>query len=221
MDYNRLNGLLEKTKAAYDLSDIKRYCDREGHKWFYSLFATKVTENMPLIVGFNWGAAHGVSYAPQLNCSHESFSNLYKEKRLGSLARIIPYLHKYMPGVSYTEMGQSNYCFFRSHQECQITEHDLELCKPIFIELLEIVKPSLLLCFSVRLRNYLLLSDRIQNIATAKLSGRQGSSENNCVVIKGEIAHGRVKIYFLPHPNYPLRRELREKAWEFCFMHNY
>lgn len=219
MDYEHFNDLLAKTKSAYDLSDIKKHCDKEGHQWFYSLCATKIIVNKPLIIGFNWGAGSGVSFAPQMDYPTESFYDLHKKKWLGSLSRIIPYCEKYISKEFACEAGQSNYCFFRSYQEDQISEHDLELCKPIFRELLEISKPSLLLCFSARLRDHLILSELVENCATAELPYRQGNAERKCLVAKGEISFGKSKIYFLPHPNWPLKREIREEAWEFCFIH--
>lgn len=112
MDNDVFNRLLAKIEAAYNVSDIKEYCEKAGHKWAYSLCATKITKNKPLILGFNWGAASGFVYEPQQSYPTETFDDLYKKKYLGSFLRIVPYCNKYISSSFIHEAGQRKFLFF-------------------------------------------------------------------------------------------------------------
>lgn len=222
MDNEVFSRLLAKIKTAYDSSDIKKYCEKNGHQWAYELCATKITNNKPLIIGFNWGAASDGDYPPQKDYPTATFDDLFRKKDLGSFSRVVPYCNQYISPSFIHEAGQSNFCFFRSQRADQITERDLDLCKPIFKEFLESITPSLLLCFSSKLRDYLIDSHLTTNLHSKELTDNVvGGRERTYKVAKGDyIAGQKLKTYFLPHPNYRIQQTTRDKAWEFCFRDN-
>jgi hypothetical protein len=113
-----LDELLIEVGNAYEQSDIRKLCLEEGYEWHYSLITTSMKPNGPLVLGFNWGASKGGVYKPQLSVNKSDFSR----EDVGSLARIFPYCEKYFGYDFLSDLSQSNYCFFRSHKEGQISD---------------------------------------------------------------------------------------------------
>ena len=145
--------LLLQTKKAYEISDIKQLSENKG--WGYAVTATMILKNRPLIVGFNWGMdskwlSEGNEYGRQANYPMRIFESNYDE--MGSLKGAIPYFHDYF---SEALIGmQTNFCFFRSEKENQISAKDLELSSPLFDEYLDYSSPSIIISFSIKLKNY-------------------------------------------------------------------
>lgn len=206
-----LDELLHELEIAYAESDIKKYCLEEGHEWFYSLVATNLEQNGPLVLGFNWGARQNEKYKPQTFIEKSNFA----KTDVGSISRTFPYFRKYFGSDFLSKASQSNYCFFRSKNENQITSHDIKLCEPVFEKLVTLIKPTAIFCFSSQLRDYFLKSEKICDLKTLDIVFKRGSSDIAYTTIKGSLSSG-ISIFFLPHPNYPMKRDARDKAWEFC-----
>ena len=206
-----LNELLTDLERAYSQSEIRKYCIENGYEWFYSLVSTSMKPGGPLVLGFNWGASSDEKYKPQRTISKTDFS----EEDVGSLTRIFPYCRKYFGNDFISTITQSNYCFFRSKTENQIKLSDIELCEPIFIRLIDIIEPSYVLCFSSKLRDFMLLNDKISSKQSKIIKYTRGKSTVTYEAIKATLKSG-IEICFLPHPNYPMKGEARSDAWEFC-----
>lgn len=212
--------LLEMTRQAYDKCDVKKIEAKLGGSWAYSICATRIVPNQPLLLGFNWGAKKGCPHKPQSEIPKESFIDLFRARKLGSMQRIFPYMKKYFPNQQIAEIGQSNYCFFRSDLESQISDGDLELCDPLLQRFLELAQPSRILMFSARLRRHLLSSGLLLKILkSAPIFFNRGSRACSYIAIKGSIRVNdeSIRCYSLPHPNYPMKKEARDQAWKFCF----
>jgi ribonuclease R len=207
-----LTALLKEIEKAYEQSDIRQYCLEHGHQWFYSLVSTTMEVGGPLIIGFNWGASKDEKYDPQLSIEKCDF----KSGDRGSLSRIFPYCEEFIGRDFLSTVSQSNYCFFRSKNERQISNKDMELCEPIFEKLLAVMKPSLIICFSSKLRDYMLRNNKIRTKTSKSIRFDRGYSVITYDVIKATLLSG-TKIFFLPHPNYPMKAVAREEVWDFCF----
>ena len=103
------------------------------------------------MAGFNWGvkkellANDGKGRCGQVEYPLSNFEgNCYE---LGSLKRVIPLLYEYYPRA--LAGMQSNYCFFRSERENQITNKDLELSQDLLSSILIIQNHQLLFPFRV------------------------------------------------------------------------
>lgn len=212
----RLEALLKKLHEAYLESDNKNneYCKTNNRKWGYELIQSALVENQPLVMGFNWGVDNkwdryvlGKEYRNQNRIKKMNFVKIYK----GSIERSMTLLRQYFNNIEFENGSHANFCFFRSENESQITQKDISLCIPIFMELLEIVKPSVIFCFSSKARNFLVQNELIDNYKSKYLSN---NTKNSFTSGKGSIR--KTPIYFLPHPNYMLNGELRKKAWIFC-----
>lgn len=205
------NKLLYEVRQAYHLSDV--YLKNKDKKWYYAITATKFSRNKPLIIGFNWGVDNkwiekGNKYTPQCDYPLSNFSGLYDD--LGSFKRTIKLFHQYFPSaLSGTQM---NYCFFRSERENQITQRDLELCKPIFEKIVNYLNPSCIISFTMKTH---FLTSKDSKIKTIEIS----NGKSTLFVSKGKVMINKrlIDFYNLPHPNYPVNSEARTKAWEECF----
>jgi hypothetical protein len=207
----KLNALLEKLGPIYEASDIKKFCEKEGHEWSYSLVNASMERSAPLILGFNWGAAQGEKYPSQ---SHVEKTN-FETSDVGSLRRIDPFIREHFGQDYLSKANQSNYCFFRSSTEDQINETDIRRCSGVFAELIEILAPSSIICLSAKLRKHLIDTNQVHARQEKAINFKRGSAEIEFVAVRGKLA-SVVDIKFLPHPNYPMKRDARSEAWKFC-----
>jgi hypothetical protein len=207
-----LEVLLGDLALAYEKSDIKQYCARHHLQWNYELLTSPFVANRPLIVGFNWGATTDYAFRAPTGIETEYFL----KQDLASLRRVVPYLSRFLGDDQLKEISQSNICLFRSQRESQISTHDLQLCWPIFSRLVAILKPSYLIGFSAQLKASLCQQDLLEDIQTTAIRWQSGARDITYTACKAYLK-GVGRIYFLPHPNYPLPRTAREQAWAFCF----
>jgi len=208
----QLSSLLDQLEDVYQKSEIRSVAAAaEGHEWAYSLIAGACQPGAPLVIGFNWGANEHTDYEPQTTIDRTPWQTGDR----GSLIRILPYVSRYFPDIRLDEISQTNYCFFRSKKESQIRPGDLELCQPVFDELLRIMQPSVMLCFSSRLRDYLIADRRIHDDKDKRIPIPSTKRKITYTALRGSLGRG-IPIAFLPHPNYPIPRAAREAAWRFC-----
>lgn len=206
----KLTELLEELGRAYEQSDIKKFCIKNKYQWHYSLATTKMIKDKPLIIGFNWGAAKGVSYEPQSTIEDTGFG----DEETGTLVRIKPFCRQYYDDEFLESASQTNYCLFRSRNEGEITSHDIELCEPIFERIISTLRPSEMLSFSSKLRDYLVSGNKISDLQKKTIEFQRGARKVRYTAVKGRL--GGIPILCLPHPNYPMRSNARQVAWEFC-----
>lgn len=215
------NELASLVSDAFGNSNIKHFCESKGYVWNYSIEATEIIPNNPLIVGFNWGAsmvlnADGVfePYPPQTQRETKKFMDM-KSDELGSFIRVQAYLKDYLPEDQLEDIGQANFCPFRSHKANQISEEDLKFCsQEFFPKLIEYAQPSMLLCFTSKLRELLVPQLEDQVAPDISIEGYNRKFRALTGNYKG------IPTYFLPHPNYPMRKELREAVWDYYFIGN-
>ena len=210
----KLEYLLRDLATQYEKSDNKQHYN-EKRKWGYELIQSYLEKSQPLIIGFNWGVDNrwdkykqGIEYKHKNKIERMKFTEIYK----GSLQRAMNMAKLYFSHISFEKGSHSNFCFFRSEKENQITEFDIKLCERIFIKMIDIVNPSVVFCFSDRARKYLFKSGLLQDYNEERFF-LQGSK--SCLSAKAKLYNG-TKIFFLPHPNRPIKRELRHKAWKYC-----
>jgi hypothetical protein len=213
---DEIYALYKETGEAFEKSQIKDYAYERGLKWFYSVTATRLTTNTTAIVGFNWGAAEKCEYKPQTEPPDCSFKNLYDKKgELGSLQKIYKSLKTWLPEEEVDNAVQTNFCFFGSRFENEITAVDLELSTSLFTRLIEMIKPKRIVGLSKKLERYFVDNGLCSNVQTASVP----SNKRTLYVTKGDfkISDKRIPIRFLPHPNAKFTKVAREKAWEICF----
>jgi len=206
--------LLQRTESAYQQSDVKK--NFPDKNWGYSVTATQIMKGKPLIVGFNWGVdsawtAAGNEYAAQKEYPLRIFGGNYDD--LGSLQRTISFFHDHFPRAA--QGMQTNYCFFRSEREDQVSGKDLELSRPLFEEYLKFSEPSTIITFSSKLRDYLISTERVKDEDSLYVKYLRGSLQ----IVKGSYLFDetkRIPFVYLPHPNSRVSSVDRKRAWQFC-----
>ncbi len=213
-----IRQLFAETSLAFDKSPIKEFAIENNFKWYYSISSTRLERNNSVIVGFNWGASKDCFYGSQTELPAENFKELYDNKGLGSLQRVYQLLKQYFPEDDIDNCIQTNFCFFRSKKQSQITVSDLELSTPLFEKLLGSIKPKRIIGFSNKLRQNFLQKKLCSSVKTSNIS----SNRKTLLVVKGTYVIGdeEIPIYFLPHPNAQFTGQARQQAWEFCFSNN-
>lgn len=203
-----LTELLKQVGEAYGHSTI------QVHGWQYSLVTGRLEREQPLIVGFNWGVDKAIQHQPQQVIDKNSLSR----QDLGSMKRVVSFCEKNSDflGQGFLEnASQTNFCFFRSQSEKEIGKEDLELCQPIFDRLLTLMDPSVILCFSSQARDYLRNTNQLEQVQEKNIVFSRGALSVSCFALRG-ILNGK-KIVFLPHPNLPIPKSVRNGAWQFAF----
>lgn len=208
-----LNEIFNKIEMAFEKSDVKKLAEEKGKEWFYSLCKSKPRKGQPLIIGLNWGAKSEKFQPQDINNLPEST----KWNEMGKLSQIKDYLKGCFPLLPLGNFNQTNLCFFRSQKESQLTQYDINLCKPIFEEFIELLKPQIMFGFSAPLRNYLILNNRIEYLNEKILH----NGESRIFLKQGFIKFGNWWTYInlLPHPNnwrYEERGKVLKKIWEFA-----
>jgi len=208
------NELLSETDKAFLKSDVYNQYGKEK-EWWYSVLATSILKETPMIVGFNWGAAKDCNYEKQKEYPIRMFESNFNE--LGSLKRTINYFYKYYPDA--LSGMQTNYCFFRSENEAQISASDLSSCRELFFQLINFAQPSSIVSFSSKLRDYLIGNQLISNVQQTELDfrGRKYSS----VKAKMKLSdNSEIPFFYLPHPSTKIGTAERDRLWEYCFNNN-
>ena len=202
--------LFTEVDTAFEKSDIKKFADSNKYQWNYSLTSTPIYHNGLLLVGFNGGAIQNYPYIRPKEVPPDNFL----QQDLGSFRRVVPFLKKYFSDDTIAKIVQTNYCFFRSSKESEISDGDKKLCEPIFFKLLSFINPNQVISFSASLRKHLTLHPDIFQI---KFSNDISSNKGiiNAAVGELKINSRNIPIGFLPHPNYPLNKSARENAWNF------
>ncbi len=192
----------DRIGKAWDESDIKK----RHPEWAWSLAATQLYTDSLVIVGFNWGAAQMEKYDPQESLPDQP----WLQQDLGTLSRTIPYLRKYFPDIDLDKVVQTNYCFFRSPEQSDITSDDIDRCHPLFMDLLKDLQPKQVLIFSSVLRDR--IKDQLSNRKIAEIP----SGDRTAIAIRASWSIGgrEIPVGIVPHPNNAITGEAREKCWE-------
>ena len=211
-----LKELLQETDVEYRKSTIAK----SNPEWTYSISATQIEKDKILLVGFNWGAeidenGNNVKYNSQkiedinrLSTENKNFKSIYN--KLASFKKVYNQLSLYLPNEDIDNCIQSNFCFFRSRKEDQISHSDLQLSTPLFETFLKIADPQKIIGFSSKLRDYF-LENKLAELKFQEIK----SNKRTIVVAKG--TYKNKPIYFLPHPNAKITGNARKEAWGFCF----
>ncbi len=213
MNITQFEELLNEVKEAYAKSSLKD----SGYN--YSLVGTQIKINQPLIIGLNWG---GKKTEAQTIKSYKEYIDkgvkFQNADDMGSLSRIKTYL-KYNSTIDYenSHIGQTNFCFFRTPNEAELMKNpeDLKLTNDIFLRLLNIIKPSVILAFSSKLRDYVNSNKEINFDYIDDYKAKNAKRVNKYNGLMGEL--NGIPFYSLPHPAARVGDIARKSAWKSCF----
>lgn len=206
---NELMQLLADVGIAYEQSDIKKV----NSNWSYALIGPMPTKGSPLLIGINWGGGNNSDekFHAQMDFGHEDLS----KHDLGKLKDVLPYCRDRLGADMTLRMVQTNYNFFRSPKESDLSAKDFALCEPIFERLIALVEPEIMVCLSSKLHDYFLKNRKLENIEIA--NNIKSVSHNRSIKVSAiKATLNGVKIVLLPHPGAHISSEAREAAWDFC-----
>lgn len=196
------HNYFQRINKAWNESDIKK----KHPEWAWSLAATQLYTDSLVIVGFNWGAAVKEKYQPQESLPDQP----WPKQDLGSLARTLPYLQTHFPDIDLDRVVQTNYCFFRSHKEGDISSRDVALSHHIFLDLLRDLRPKHILVFSAILRDRIL--PQLSQIKEAKITS--GKKKPRALRAIWSIDEREIPVGIVPHPNNAITGEARKMCWD-------
>lgn len=205
-----LQTYYDNIQNAFNQSDIKLI----NKDWHYSLCNSVPKIGQPLIVGFNW----------EVDSNHKktTISDLNTEidwNELATLKKIKSYLEKTFTKYPIKNYNQTNYCFFRSKKENQISQKDIELCEPIFFDFISKIKPKYIVSFSAKLRETFIEKGYLKYYSKKIVF----DGKKNIYAYHGfvKIDNWWTYIYFLPHPSYWDRINNQETSlkelWKICW----
>jgi len=195
-------ALLPEILSAFEESDIKTLADKKRAKWKYELCASSPIEGSVLLLFFNPLANKNKGYRQQKRLSQHPFQ---PEGNLKSFFDI------YLPGQELTKGYVSP---FRSLDEKQLSDKDLELSLPTFKAFMDLAKPQQIVTFSKimleKLSSYDMLSD---------LEEEEMTFEGRTIIVSKAVLNvdgQKTPIVFLPSPSERITGELKEMAWNWA-----
>jgi len=214
--------LLAETDKCFLVSRIRQ--QMRNKDWFYSVLATPIKTKSLLLLGFNPGAKKGLRYEPQRVMPSMEL-HILKRPDLGSLITVPEFLSQYMPGEHLEHVIQGNYCFFRSESEADISDEDLLLCRPLFVQFMKLLQPRSVLCFSARAWAHMLRplpEPLVVNVHEYEpVIFIKETRRVEYVPARGSLTiHGsNISVFRLPHPNYKIPGSARHQIWHRIFCH--
>jgi ribonuclease R len=195
-------ALLPDILSAFQESDVKTLADKKRAKWKYELCASSPIEGSVLLLFLNPMATKNKGYRQQKLLSQHPFQ---PEGNLKS------FFDDYLPGQQLTKGYVSP---FRSIDEKQLSDNDIELSIPIFKAFMSLLKPNQIVTFSKimleNLSSYDMLTDLVEEEVTF---------EERTIIVSRAILNvdgQKTPIVFLPQPSERIARELKVLAWDWA-----
>jgi ribonuclease R len=201
-----IEELFDKTAIVFDESEIRKFAIANSQEWHFSIAETAEFKDSLLILNFNPKAEDGKSYLVQTHLPETTFD-------LKKWQKTKPLLEKHFEMFTLDSIVDSYYCPLRSAEESQIAESDLDICMPLFKDLLKELSPRQIISFSNELEDYFNRKELLSDIVHLEIE----IGKRKIKATKASIKNGRKKvaIAFLPDKDVTMSKENRERLWEF------
>jgi ribonuclease R len=199
--------IFDKAAILFEQSKVHRFAKENAKEWYFNIAETAEYKESLLLLDLNPKAEKEAKYLAQTHLPDISID-------IQKWQKTIPYLDKYFGVYPIETIMDSYYCPFRSEEVGQISESDLELCQPLFKDLLKELSPSQIISFSTELEDFF----NVKGLMTDMVHLEIEIGKRKIRATKGFIKHGRKKvaIAFLPGKDVTLSKENREKLWAFA-----
>ncbi len=201
-----IEELFDKTAIVFEESEIRKFAKANSLEWHFSIAETAEFKDSLLILNFNPKAEEAKSYLVQTHLPETTFD-------LKKWQKMKPLLEKHFDMFTLDSIVDSYYCPLRSAEESQITESDLDICMPLFKDLLKELSPRQIISFSNELEDYFNRKELLSDIVHLEIE----IGKRKIKATKACIKNGRKKvaIAFLPDKDVTMSKENRERLWEF------
>lgn len=211
-DAQLFQRLLQRVRAAFERSDVKRRQESLDESWHYSICALPLRPGQPLLLGLNWGADRHARHTPQLmEPQRGAFAEV---QNWNFIRRSDGLLRRYFAPVQ--ELNYLNVCPFRSPDTSCLTESDWKLAiEEFFLDALDALRPPRVLLLGAsgapQLGRFGLVTTRVVSVDD------NGRSVNAHVgTIRGRERRG-IPFFALPHPNNKISSGARDAIWAEAF----
>ena len=195
--------LLKRVAELYKESDIKSYCDKRGHKWFYQLSPHFPVQDGVLLLHYNPQAERKKRYR-----ANKKISTIEYQPSGGTKGMFDRYFPELGISIGY-------FCPFRSLRNTEISENDLELSRSIFEDFVKLNQPKAIVCYDIAVGDHLEQLGYAIDMASIEVS----NGDRSIVASKGifSLADLSVPIYLIPSPLLKISGELKENCWAEIF----
>jgi ribonuclease R len=202
-----IEQLFDKTALIFEQSEIKKFAKESGLEWYFNISETAEVKESLLILNFNPKAEANKIYLEQTHLPETTLD-------LKKWQKSKPLLEKYFGTFPLESIVDSYFCSFRSAEESQLSESDLDLCLPLFKDWLKELSPRQIISFSKELEDYFNRKELLSDIVRLEIE----IGKRKIQATKATIKNGRKKvtIAFLPDKEVTMSRENRERLWEFA-----
>ncbi|BDS10282.1 ribonuclease R [Aureispira anguillae] len=202
-DNKAYEALLPKVEQAFNESHIKIIAKQKRAKWKYELSPSAPIGGSVLLLHFNPAAALNKGYRGQKLLSQHPF------KPQGSTKT---FFKTYFPNQKISE---GYFSPFRSMDDKQLSNKDLDLSLPIFKAFISILKPEKIVSFSIPMIELLQKYNLLSNLEEEEVTDHT----RTIITSRGflNIEEHKIPIYFVPRPSSRLLKALKTAAWDWAF----
>lgn len=205
--------LLPAVQKAFNESDIKTVANKRKMKWNYELAPNAPVQHSILLLHFNPLAVKNKGYRQQKLLSNHAY------KPQGST---MGFFQSYFPEET---VSQGYLSPFRSMDEKQLSDKDIELSLSTFKAFIDLLKPKSIVSFSNHLLDILLSLKLLSELEEEEI-GFEYTEEDNIkakrkrtlITSKGilTINDRRIPIAFVPNPSSRIAKALKKNAWDWA-----
>jgi len=142
----------------------------------------------------------------------KTFYELYDE--LGIVKNMLSFLRDYNWEGLYS--NYLNFCFLNFEKSKYISDSDLDICFPLFCDIMNYIKPQKIIIISKRIIQYLnkrrvLVIDKTKDFGNSK---KKIITYSGKIIIKGA---NNFDFVYIPHPKINISKEIRSLIWKYYF----
>ncbi len=176
-------------------------------RWGYSICATPLETELPLVMGMNWGGSGEFEVQSEMPDKQGFIDDLNKGHyrfltRSSRLLKTYGEIDIWSGNFNYT-----NFCFFRSPNAKYLHNDDYALSLDILERLIKGIQPSKIICLTTSVISHIPDKGTLQLI--------QSSGQRTYHAYQGQLFG--FPFYCVPHPNAHVPTMQREELWRQCF----
>jgi len=199
-----LDELYVRLAETFGSSDICQENAEAERNWTYQLASSTIHRKGTVLLQYAWLAEEGQEYPAQMTAPD---GEIDQEK----WAKIMPELKAYIPNFSLDQLTDTAYCPFYTDKETNISTADLMRCQAFFFDWMSYLQAEQVLCFSARLKNYLVKNGLIRGLEELTVT----SGKREIRIFRGymPLANKKLRFAFFPSLSTSYNKKAKKEAW--------